>query len=47
MNARWRSMAVVVALFTTLAVAMVWGLSLRLQAQLREQMLDQAEARAQ
>jgi PAS domain S-box-containing protein len=47
MNARWRSMAVVVALFTALAVAMVWGLSLRLQGQLREQMLDQAEARAQ
>ena len=46
MNKGWRSMAVVVGLFTALAVAMVWGLSLRLQAQLREQMLDQAEARA-
>lgn len=44
---RWRSMAWVVALFTALAVAMVWGLSLRLQAQLRAQLLDQAEARAQ
>ncbi len=40
-------MAGVVLLFTALAVAMVWGLSLRLQAQLREQMLDQAENRAQ
>lgn len=40
-------MAVVVSLFTVLAVAMVWGLSLRLQDQLREQMLAQAEARAQ
>ena len=40
-------MAVVVSLFTVLAVAMVWGLSLRLQDQLREQMLTQAEARAQ
>lgn len=39
-------MAVVVSLFTVLAVAMVWGLSLRLQDQLREQMLAQAEARA-
>ena len=47
MSTRWRSMAVVVGLFTALAVAMVWGLSLRLQAQLREQMLQQAEARAQ
>ncbi len=46
MNTRRRSMAVVVVLFTTLAVAMVWGLSFRLQAQLREQMLTQAEARA-
>ncbi len=46
MNTRWRSMAVVVGLFTTLAVAMVWGLSVRLQGQLREQMLEQAEARA-
>lgn len=44
---RWRSMTLVVVLFTALAVAMVWGLSLRLQAQLREQMIDQAEARAQ
>ena len=46
-NGRWRSMTVVVVLFTALAVAMVWGLSLRLQAQLREQMLDQAETRVQ
>ncbi len=46
MNTRWRSMAVVVGLFTTLAVAMVWGLSFRLQGQLREQMLVQADARA-
>ncbi len=46
MHMRWRSMAVVVLLFTALAVAMVWGLSLQLQAQLREQMLQQAEARA-
>ncbi len=46
MNTRWRSMAVVVLLFTALAVAMVWGLSLRLQGQLREQMLEQAQARA-
>ncbi len=46
MNTRWRSMAVVVLLFTALAVAMVWGLSLRLQGQLREQMLEQSDARA-
>ena len=46
MNTRGRSMAVVVLLFTTLAVAMVWGLSVRLQGQLREQMLEQAQARA-
>ncbi|MGI9218820.1 MAG: ATP-binding protein [Hydrogenophaga sp.] len=46
MKTRWRSMALVVVLFTALAVAMVWGLSLRLQGQLREQMLQQADARA-
>jgi len=40
-------MAWVVGLFTALAVAMVWGLSLKLQGQLREQLLDQAQARAQ
>jgi PAS domain S-box-containing protein len=45
-NKRWRSMALVVSLFTALAVATVWGLSLRLQDQLRDQMLVQAEARA-
>lgn len=44
---RWRSLTVVVVLFTALAVAMVWGLSLRLQAQLREQLIDQAEIRVQ
>lgn len=39
-------MAVMVGLFTALAIGMVWTLSLRLQAQLREQLLDQAELRA-
>ena len=39
-------MAVVVGLFTSLAVAMVWGLSLQMQAQLRGQLLAQAEQRA-
>jgi PAS domain S-box-containing protein len=43
----WRSMAVVVVLFTAMAVSMVWVLSLKQQDQLRQQMLDQAEARAQ
>lgn len=43
---RWRSMAVVVGLFTALAVAMVWVLSLQLQAQLRQQLLDRAELRS-
>jgi PAS domain S-box-containing protein len=40
-------MAVVVVMFTAMAVTMVWALSLKLQEQLRHQMLDQAEARAQ
>ena len=39
-------MAAVVGLFTSLAVAVVWGLSLQMQAQLRGQMLVQAEQRA-
>ena len=39
-------MAVVVGLFTSLAVAMVWGLSLQMQAQLRGQLLAQAEQRS-
>lgn len=39
-------MAVVVGLFTSLAVAVVWGLSLQMQAQLRDQLLAQAEQRA-
>ncbi len=43
---QWRSLATVVALFTSLAVAMVWGLSLQMQAQLRAQLLTQAEQRA-
>ena len=43
---RWRSMAVVVGLFTVLAMAIVWTLSLRLQAQLRDELLAQAELRA-
>ncbi len=47
MMARWRSMALVVVMFTALAVAMVWGLSLQLQNKMQERMLAQAEARAQ
>ena len=39
-------MVMAVALFTVLAVAVVWGLSLRLQEQLREQVIDRAEARS-
>jgi signal transduction histidine kinase len=47
MKARWRSMTMGVVLFTALAVAMVWSLSLQLQGQLRDQLLDRAEVRAQ
>jgi len=43
---RWRSMVMAVAVFTVLAVAVVWGLSLRLQMQLQEQVLDRAEVRS-
>lgn len=46
LSRRWRFVVLAVLLFTALAVAMVWGLSLQLQAQLRGQMLDQSEARA-
>ena len=46
MGSRWRSMAVVVVMFTAMAVAMVWALSLQLQAQLRQQLLDRAEQRS-
>lgn len=43
---RWRSMVLVVGLFTAVAVAVVWVLSLQLQAQLRQQLLERAEQRA-
>jgi hypothetical protein len=39
-------MSVVVVLFTGMAVAMVWALSLQMQAQLREQLLNRAEQRS-
>jgi PAS domain S-box-containing protein len=46
MKLRWRSLMLWVVLFTVLAIAVVWGLSLQLQRQLRTQMLDQAEVRS-
>ena len=47
MSVRWRSMTMVVLLFTGMAVAMVWALSLQMQAQLRTQLLVRAELRSQ
>ena len=44
---RFRSMVTAVALFTALVVLVLWGMSLQLQAQLREQVLARAEVRSQ
>ncbi|MDQ7745289.1 ATP-binding protein [Hydrogenophaga pseudoflava] len=40
-------MVTAVALFTALAVLLLWGLSLQLQGQLRDQMLERAQLRSQ
>lgn len=47
MVSRLRSMVTAVALFTTLAVLLLWVLSLRMQGQLQEQVLNRSELRAQ
>ena len=47
MVSRLRSTVTAVALFTALAVMVLWGLSLQLQAQLREQVLARAQTRSQ
>ena len=44
---RLRSMVTAVALFTALAVLLLWGLSLQLQRQLRDQVLERAQLRSQ
>jgi PAS domain S-box-containing protein len=44
---RLRSVVTAVALFTALAVLLLWGLSLQLQGQLRDQVLQRAEVRSQ